>query len=39
VTVSAESPRFVNRYWFRVREGRKTILEEYLKLLSTPFGL
>ena len=39
VTVSAESPLFVNRYWFRVREGRKTILEEYLKLLSTPFGL
>jgi hypothetical protein len=29
----------VNRDWFRVREGRKTILEEYLKLLSTPFGL
>lgn len=39
VTVSAESPLFVNRYWFRVREARKTILEEYLKLLSTPFGL
>ena len=38
VAVSAESPLFVNRYWFRVREGRKTILEEYLKLLSTPFG-
>jgi uncharacterized SAM-binding protein YcdF (DUF218 family) len=39
VTVSAESPLFVNRYWFRVREGRKTILAEYVKLLATPFGL
>jgi len=39
VTISAESPLFVNKYWFRVREARKTILEEYLKLLSTPFGL
>ncbi|MGD0577543.1 MAG: YdcF family protein [Bryobacteraceae bacterium] len=39
VTVSAESPLFENRYWFRVREARKTIFEEYLKLLATPFRL
>ncbi len=39
ITVSAESPLFQNRTWFRVREARKTIIEEYLKLLSTPFGL
>jgi uncharacterized SAM-binding protein YcdF (DUF218 family) len=39
VTISAESPLFQNRYWFRVREARKTILEEYVKLLTVPFGL
>jgi len=39
VPISAESPAFLNRDWYRFREGRKTILEEYLKLLATPFGL
>jgi len=39
VPISAESPGYLNQDWYRVREGRKTILEEYLKLLTTPFGL
>ena len=38
-TVTSEDPMFQNRRWWLAREGRKTILQEYLKLLTAPLGL
>lgn len=38
-TVTSEDPMFQNRRWWEAREGRKTILQEYLKLITAPLGL